>query len=71
MEPTVAVILASVLPVNITGRAWKLTTSVSFQVEVQDRSLAWTDPHSGGISGSRRRTLITNIIVTRLSNTMT
>ncbi|MCT4490862.1 hypothetical protein EFS30_09665 [Levilactobacillus parabrevis] len=37
------------------GRPWKLAVWARFQVEVKDRTLAFTGPHSGRDPGSRRR----------------
>ncbi len=49
MEPAVQMVLGRVLGSSRSytmGRAWKLAILAKFQVEVQDRSLAWTGPHS-------------------------
>ncbi len=63
MEPAVAVILADDSPADITGRAWKLTIFVRFQVEVQDRTLAWTGPHSRRNPWQPQATSYHNLIV--------
>jgi len=42
------------------GRAWKLAVLARFQVEVQDRSVAWTGPHSRWNSWQPEATSLAN-----------